>query len=43
MTSAPERAFDLVDMELYALAVIAKREQIPLKYFKFISDNADDS
>ena len=30
-------------MELYALAMIAKREHIPLKYFNFISDNADDS
>ena len=43
MTSAPELACDLVDVELYALAVIAKREQIPLKSFKFISDNADDN
>tara|TARA_B100000886_G_scaffold332782_1_gene285895 strand:- start:632 stop:1183 length:552 start_codon:yes stop_codon:yes gene_type:complete len=43
VTSAPELACDLVDMELYALAKIAKREQIPLKSFKFISDNADDS
>ena len=30
-------------MELYALAMIAKREHIPLKYFNFISANADDS
>ena len=29
-TSAPELAADLVDMELYALAKIAKREQILL-------------
>ena len=43
MISAPEPACDLVDMELYALAMIAKREHIPLKYFNFISDNADDS
>ena len=43
VTSAPELTCDLVDMELYALAKIAKREQIPLKSFKFISDNADDS
>ena len=42
VTSAPELACDLVDMELYALAKIAKREQIPLKSFKFISDNADN-
>ena len=43
VTSAPELACDLVDMELYALAKIAEREQIPLKSFKFISDNANDS
>ena len=43
VTSAPELTCDLVDMELYALAKIAKREQIPLKSFKFISDNADDN
>ena len=43
MISAPEPACDLVDMELCALAMIAKREHIPLKYFNFISDNADDS
>ncbi len=43
VTSAPELACDLVDMELYELAKIAKHEQIPLKSFKFISDNADDS
>ena len=30
-------------MELYALAKIAAREQIPLKSFKFISDHADDN
>lgn len=43
MISAPEPACDLVDMESYALAMIAKREHIPVKYFNFISDNADDS
>ena len=30
-------------MELYALAKIAAREQIPLRSFKFISDEADAS
>ena len=30
MTSAPELACDLVDIELCALAKITKREQIPL-------------
>ena len=43
MISAPEPACDLVDMELCGLAMIAKREHIPLKYFNFISDNANDS
>ena len=43
MTSAPELACDLVDMELYALEKLAKHEQIPLKCLKFISDNADAS
>ncbi len=43
VTSEPDLACDLVDMKLYALAKINKREQIPLKSFKFISDNADDS
>ena len=43
MISAPEPACDLVDMKLYALAMIAEREHIPLKYFNFISDSADDS
>ena len=43
MISAPEPVCDLVDMELYALAMIAKREHIPLEYSNFISDSADDS
>ena len=43
VTTAPELACDLVDMELYALAKVASRQQIPLKSFKFISDNADDN
>jgi len=43
VTTAPELDCDLVDMELYALAKIARRQQTPLKSFKFISDNADDN
>ena len=43
VTSAPELACDLVVMESYALAKIAKREQIPLESFKLIADNAGDS
>ncbi|MEC7208548.1 MAG: 5'-methylthioadenosine nucleosidase [Pseudomonadota bacterium] len=42
-TSPPDIPCDLVDMELYALAKIAAREQIPLRSFKFISDEADAS
>lgn len=40
-TNPPEIPCDVVDMELYALAKIAAREQIPLRAFKFISDKAD--
>ena len=43
MTSAPKLSYDMVDMELYAFAIIAKHEHIPLKSLKFISDNADNS
>jgi adenosylhomocysteine nucleosidase len=43
VTSPPELRCDLVDMELYALAKIAAREEIVLKSFKFISDHADDN
>jgi len=41
--SAPELGCDLVDMELYAIAKICRAAQIPLRAFKFISDNADDT
>lgn len=40
-THPPDITCDVVDMELYALAKIAAREQIPLRAFKFISDEAD--
>ncbi|MGB0720068.1 MAG: nucleosidase [Bdellovibrionales bacterium] len=35
-------AFDVVDMEAYALALICKREEIPFLCLKYISDGADD-
>ena len=41
--SAPELPCDLVDMELYAIAKLCRAENIPLRAFKYISDNADDA
>lgn len=35
-------AFDVVDMEAYALALICKREDIPFLCLKYVSDGADD-
>ena len=35
-------AFDVVDMEAYALALICQRENIPFLCLKYISDGADD-
>ena len=37
----PELPCDLVDMELYAIAKICHAKAIPLRAFKYISDNAD--
>lgn len=34
-------AFDVVDMEAYALALICQREQIPFLCLKYVSDGAD--
>ncbi|MCC6597987.1 MAG: nucleosidase [Alphaproteobacteria bacterium] len=34
-------AFDVVDMEAYALALICKREAIPFLCLKYVSDGAD--
>lgn len=34
--------FDVVDMEAYALSLIAQRENIPFLCLKYISDGADD-
>lgn len=36
-------AYHVVDMEAYALALVAKRENIPFLCLKYISDGADDS
>lgn len=36
-------AYNVVDMEAYALALVAKRENIPFLCLKYISDGADDS
>ncbi len=41
--SAPELPCDLVDMELYAIAKLCRAAHIPLRAFKYISDNADDA
>lgn len=35
--------YRVVDMEAYALALVAKRENIPFLCLKYISDGADDS
>ena len=34
--------YNVLDMEAYALALIAKREQIPFLCLKYISDGAND-
>jgi len=35
--------WDLVDMEGHAIAEIAKAENIPCRFIKIVSDNADDN
>lgn len=35
--------YDVVDMEAYALAMIARKENIPFLCLKYISDGADDN
>jgi len=35
--------YNVVDMEAYALATVAQKEQIPFLCLKYISDGADDS
>lgn len=41
--TAPELPCDLVDMELYAIAKVCRAAGVPLRAFKYISDNADDA
>lgn len=41
VTSKPDIACDLVDMEAFALAKAALRYDVPFRALKFISDNAD--
>lgn len=43
VTEAPTLISDIVDMELYAIAKVCSREEIPLYSWKFISDQADGS
>ncbi|MFY7827594.1 MAG: hypothetical protein ACOVQ4_10720 [Flectobacillus sp.] len=38
-----ETIYNVVDMEAYALALIAKKENIPFLCLKYISDGADDN
>ena len=38
-----ESPFDIVDIELYAIAKVATKEGVALRAFKYISDRADDS
>src|SRR5690606_26521856 len=35
-------AYQVIDMEAYALAMVARKEQIPFLCLKYISDGADD-
>ena len=41
-TTLDSKIYNVVDMEAYALALIAKSENIPFVCLKFISDGADD-
>jgi adenosylhomocysteine nucleosidase len=38
-----KKIYDIVDMEAYALAMIAMKENIPFLCLKYISDDADDN
>ena len=38
-----ESIYNVVDMEAYALALVAKKEEIPFLCLKYISDGADDN
>lgn len=43
VSSVPELASDLVDMEAYAIAMVCRDQRVPLDVYKFVSDNADES
>ena len=43
VTTPPELITDIVDMEAYALAKVAKSFECDLQCWKYISDNADDN
>lgn len=38
-----EHRVDVVDMELFAIAAVCRRLQIPWRSFKFVSDSADEN
>ena len=42
-TCEQSAAFDCVDMEAYALALICQREDVPFLCLKYVSDGADDA
>jgi adenosylhomocysteine nucleosidase len=39
--SAYDQSYDVVDMEAYALAYVAKREAVPFACLKYVSDGSD--
>ena len=43
VTHREEMSYDIVDMEAYALALVAMREQVPFACLKYMSDSADDT
>lgn len=42
-TSNSQRSYNVVDMEAYALALIAQEEEIPFLCLKYISDGGDET
>lgn len=38
-----DNAIEIVDMELYAIAYVCERQNVPWRSFKFITDEADDN
>lgn len=43
VTSEPELLTDLVDMEAYAIVKAARKFNIPVRVYKFVSDNANEN